>query len=42
LVMALGDGLAAHQALDPSPSPERLRPVLQTLLRRFFRPPSAS
>lgn len=42
LVMALGDGLAAHQALDANPSPERLRPVLQILLRRFFRPPSAS
>ena len=40
LVMALGDGLAAHQALDSGQSPERLRPVLQTLLRRFFRPPS--
>ena len=42
LVMALGDGLSAHQALDPSLSPERLRPVLQILLRRFFRPPLAS
>jgi TetR/AcrR family transcriptional repressor of uid operon len=38
LVMALGDGLLAHQALDRGLSPERYRPVLQALLRRFLRP----
>ncbi len=42
LVMALGDGLSANQALDSGLSPERLRPVLQILLRRFFRPPHTS
>lgn len=38
LVMAMGDGLAVHQALDPTLTTARFRPVLQLLLRRFLRP----
>lgn len=38
LVMAMGDGLAVHQALDPTLTGARFRPVLQLLLRRFLRP----
>ncbi len=38
LVMAMGDGLAVHQALDPTLTSARFRPVLQLLLRRFLRP----
>ncbi len=40
LIMAMGDGLCAHQALDPTLTAARFRPVLQTLLRRFLRPPA--
>ncbi len=42
LIMALGDGLAAHQALDPAVTAADLRPALQTLLRRFLRPAAAA
>jgi len=38
IIMAMGDGLAAHQALNPAVSPARLRPSLEMLLRRFLRP----
>lgn len=38
LVMAMGDGLCVHQALDPTLTAARFRPVLQLLLRRFLRP----
>ncbi len=38
LIMALGDGLAIHQALNPGRTAARLRPALQQLLRRFLRP----
>ena len=38
LVMAMGDGLVVHQGLDPTLTAARFRPVLQVLLRRFFRP----
>lgn len=38
LIMAMGDGLRVHQALDKTLTPARFRPVLQTLLRRFLRP----
>ncbi len=38
LVMAMGDGLCMHQALDPTLTAARFRPVLQLLLRRFLRP----
>ena len=38
LVMAMGDGLVMHQALDPTLTAARFRPVLQLLLRRFLRP----
>ena len=38
LIMAMGDGLAVHQALDPTLTGTRFRPVLQLLLRRFLRP----
>ena len=38
LIMAMGDGLTLHQALDPSLTAARFRPVLQLLLHRFFRP----
>ncbi len=38
LIMALGDGLAVHQGLDPTLNAARFRPVLQILLRRFLRP----
>ncbi len=38
LIMAMGDGLCVHQALDPALNPARFRPVLQLLLRRFLRP----
>ena len=38
LIMAMGDGLRVHQALDPTLTPARFRPVLQLLLRRFLRP----
>lgn len=41
LVMAMGDGLAVHQALDPTLTGARFRPVLQLLLRRFLRPQGA-
>lgn len=37
LIMAMGDGLAVHQALDPTLTAARFRPVLQLLLRRLFR-----
>jgi AcrR family transcriptional regulator len=40
LMMAMGDGLMAHQALNPHLSPIRFRPVLETMVRRLFRPPS--
>ena len=40
LIMAMGDGLHVHQGLDPTLTPARYRPVLQTLLRRFLRPPA--
>ena len=40
LIMAMGDGLCIHQALDPTLTAARFRPVLQLLLRRFLRPPS--
>lgn len=40
MVMALGDGLCAHQAFGPLLDLERLRPVMRTLLLRFFRPPA--
>lgn len=42
LVMAMGDGLCIHQALDPTLTAARFRPVLQLLLRRFLRPQGAS
>ena len=42
LIMALGDGLAAHQALNPAVAPNRLRPAMQLLLRRFLRPAAAA
>ena len=38
LIMAMGDGLTVHQSLDPTLTASRIRPVLQLLLRRFFRP----
>ena len=38
LIMALRDGLATHQALDPAVTASTLRPALETLLRRFLRP----
>ncbi len=38
LIMAMGDGLTVHQALDPTLTAARFRPVLQLLLRRFLRP----
>ncbi len=38
LIMAMGDGLCVHQALDPTLTADRFRPVLQLLLRRFLRP----
>lgn len=38
IVIALGDGLAAHQGLDPAVSTAKLRPTLEMLLRRFLRP----
>ena len=38
LVMAMADGLAVHQALDPTLTSARFRPVLQLLLCRFLRP----
>ncbi len=41
LVMAMADGLVAHQALDPTLTAARFRPVLQLLLRRFLRPQRA-
>ena len=41
LIMALGDGLCVHQALDPTLTATRFRPVLQLLLRRFLRPQRA-
>ena len=40
LIMAMGDGLCVHQALDPTLTAARFRPVLQLLLRRFLRPQS--
>jgi len=41
LIMAMGDGLVVHQALDPTLTAARFRPVLQLLLRRFLRPRGA-
>ena len=41
LIMALGDGLASHQALNPAVNPSRLRPAMQLMLRRFLRPAAA-
>ncbi len=41
LIMAMGDGLTVHQALDPTLTGARFRPVLQLLLRRFLRPQKA-
>lgn len=41
LIMAMGDGLCMHQALDPTLTAARFRPVLQLLLRRFLRPQEA-
>lgn len=41
LIMAMGDGLSIHKGLDPGLTAERIRPVLQRLLRRFFRPAAA-
>ena len=38
LIMAMGDGLCMHQALDPTLTAARFRPVLQLLVRRFLRP----
>ena len=38
LIMAMGDGLCVHQALDPTLIAARFRPVLQLLLRRFLGP----
>ena len=38
VIMALGDGLGIHQALDPAFTTARFRPVLEKLLRRFLRP----
>ncbi len=38
LVMAMADGMAVHQALDPTLTAARFRPVLQLLFRRFLRP----
>ena len=38
LILAMGDGLTLHQALDPSLTAARFRPVLRLLLQRFFRP----
>lgn len=42
LIIALGDGLAAHQALNPAAPAARLRPAIETLLRRFLRPVGAA
>jgi len=42
LIMAMGDGLCIHQALDPTLTAARFRPVLQLLLRRFLRPQGAA
>ena len=42
LIMAMADGLCIHQALDPTLTAARFRPVLQLLLRRFLRPGSAN
>lgn len=42
VVMALGDGLCAHQAFGPPLDMGRMRPVLRALLLRFFRPPPGS
>ena len=42
LIMAMGDGLCMHQALDPTLTGARFRPVLQLLLRRFLRPQGAT
>jgi TetR/AcrR family transcriptional repressor of uid operon len=38
LIMAMGEGLSVHQGLASTLSAERMRPVLQILLRRFLRP----
>ena len=40
LIIAMADGLCVHQALDPTLTVARFRPVLQLLLRRFLRPAS--
>lgn len=37
LVMAMGDGLSVHRGIDPTLTPERIRPVLRRLLERLFR-----
>lgn len=42
LIMALGDGLAAHQALNPAVTTARLRPLLEAMLRRWLRPVAAA
>jgi len=42
LIMAMGDGLCIHQALDPTLTAARFRPVLQLLLHRFLRPQGAA
>jgi TetR/AcrR family transcriptional repressor of uid operon len=42
LMLAMGDGLMAHQALNPHLSPTRFRPVLETMVRRLFRPATAT
>ena len=41
LIIAMADGLCIHQALDPTLTAARFRPVLQLLLRRFLRPSAA-
>jgi AcrR family transcriptional regulator len=40
MLIAFGDGLCAHRALDPSLELDRVAPVVATLLRRFLRPPA--
>lgn len=41
LIMAMTDGLSIHKGLDPGFTAERIRPVLQRMLRSFFRPTAA-
>ena len=38
LILAIGDGLSVHQGLNPALTPDRMRPVMQQMLRRFLRP----